>query len=358
MDYFQVTGNRNIYLLQVGQGILGFESNSIPLIVQIFQMGFIGKRYYDYNSFIKSHFGERVQKISLDVGFSCPNRDGSKGFGGCTYCNNNTFNPEYCKPRKSIRWQLEQGMQFFAKRGKNNKYLAYFQAYTNTYSDSESLKELYLEALRVPNVVGLVIGTRPDCISDEIIDFLELLSKKYFISLDFGVESTNEATLLTVNRCHTYSDTVNAYQKCMNKGFHLGAHIIIGLPGETKEEGMLHAIELSKLPINTLKIHHLQIVKNSVMAVQYKRNPEIFNLFALEEYVDFITDFIGYLRHDISIERFISEAPKDLLIAPKWGGVRKQEILDKIDKMLIKKNSWQGKFYIQNLESSSREILH
>ena len=308
-------------------------------------MEFIGKRYYDYNSFVKSHFGERVQKISLDVGFSCPNRDGSKGYGGCTYCNNNTFNPDYCEPRKSIQQLLEQGIQFFAKRGKNNKYLAYFQAYTNTYSDLESLKELYLEALKVPKVVGLVIGTRPDCISDEVIDFLESLSKKYFISLDFCVESTNEATLLTVNRCHTYNDTINAYKKCMNKGFHLGAHIIIGLPGETKEELMHHAIELSKLPIDTLKIHHLQIVKNSIMEVQFRRNPEDFNLFALEEYVDFITDFIAYLRPDISIERFISEAPKDLLIAPKWGEVRKQEIYNRIDNLLIKKNSWQGKFY-------------
>ena len=321
-------------------------------------MNIIGKRYNDYNSFVKLHFGERVQKISLDVGFSCPNRDGSKGYGGCTYCNNDTFNPDYCEPLKSITAQLEQGIEFFAKRGKNKKYLAYFQAYTNTYSDIESLKAMYQEALSVPKVVGLVIGTRPDCISDEIIDYLEGLAKKYFISLDFGVESTNEATLVNVNRCHSFSDAVNTYKKCMNKGFHLGAHIILGLPCETKDERMHHAMELSKLPIDTLKIHHLQIVKNSIMEVQYKRNPEKFKLFALEEYVDFITDFIGHLRPDIIIERFISEASKDLLIAPKWGGVRKQEILDRIDKMLIKKKSWQGKFYIQNLESSSRVNLH
>ena len=308
-------------------------------------MDFIGKRYNDYNSFIKLHFGERVQKISLDVGFSCPNRDGSKGYGGCTYCNNNTFNPDYCEPIKSIAAQLQEGIEFFAKRGKNKKFLAYFQAYTNTYSDLESLKAMYQEALSVPNVVGLVIGTRPDCIADEVIDYLEELSKDYFISLDFGVESTNEKTLLNINRCHTYSDTLATYKKCMGKGFHLGAHIIMGLPGESKEDLMQHAVELSKLPIDTLKIHHLQIVKNSVMAVQYTRNPENFDLFTLEAYLDFVSEFIGYLRPDIIIERFISEAPKDLLVAPKWGGIRKQEILDRIDQKLKAKNTWQGKYY-------------
>ena len=170
-------------------------------------MKITGKRYLDYSSFIKLQFGERVQKISLDIGFSCPNRDGSKGFGGCTYCNNDTFNPDYCEPQKSIKQQLEHGIDFFSQKKKNNKYLAYFQAYTNSYSDFESLKKMYDEALSVTKVVGLVIGTRPDCISEEIINYLDELSKKYFISLEFGVESTNENTLLTVNRCHTFEET-------------------------------------------------------------------------------------------------------------------------------------------------------
>ena len=308
-------------------------------------MQFTGKRYLDYSSFIKSTFGERVQKISLDIGFSCPNRDGSKGYGGCTYCNNNTFNPDYCEPTKSIKEQLEQGIAFFGKKYKTQQYLAYFQAYTNTYSDLDSLKQLYEEALSVEGVIGLVIGTRPDCISEEIINYLDELSKKYFISLEFGVESTNERTLLNVNRCHTFKETKDTYQLCENKGFHLGAHLIIGLPGETKEELLNHAIEISKLPIDTLKLHHLQIVKNSVMEVQYKRNPENFNLFTSEDYINFITDFIGNLRPDIIIERFISETPQDLLIAPKWNNLKNFEIVAKIDKKLTKKNTWQGKFY-------------
>ncbi|WP_372745558.1 TIGR01212 family radical SAM protein [Lutibacter sp.] len=308
-------------------------------------MQFQGKRYLDYSSFIKSTFGERVQKISLDIGFSCPNRDGSKGYGGCTYCNNNTFNPDYCEPTKSIKEQLEQGIAFFGKKYKAIHYLAYFQAYTNTYSDINSLKKMYEEALNVPGVIGLVIGTRPDCITDELIDYFSLLSKKYFISLEFGVESTNEKTLLAVNRCHTFEETKATFEKCKNKGFHLGAHIILGLPGESKEELFQHAIEVSKLPIDTLKMHHLQIVKNSVMAIQYKRNPENFNLFSSEDYIDFITDFIGLIEPNIIIERFISEAPHELLVAPKWNNLKNFEVVAKIDKKLIEKNTWQGKFY-------------
>lgn len=309
-------------------------------------MQFTGKRYIDYSSFIKLKFGERVQKISLDIGFSCPNRDGSKGFGGCTYCNNETFNPDYCEPTKSIKQQLEEGVEFFSRKGKNNKFLAYFQAYTNTYSDFESLKKMYEEALSIPKVIGLVIGTRPDCISQEIIDYLDELSKKYFISLEFGVESTNEKTLLEVNRCHTFEDTKKTYELCKNKGFHLGAHIILGLPNESKDDLFKHAIELSKLPISTLKIHQLQIVKNSIMNVQFKRNPEKFNLFTSEDYINFVSEFITHLRPDIIIERFISEAPKELLVAPNWG-MKNFEITAKIDKNLVTKNLWQGKHYIQ-----------
>ena len=313
-------------------------------------MQFTGKRYLDYSSFIKSTFGERVQKISLDIGFSCPNRDGSKGYGGCTYCNNNTFNPDYCEPTKSIKEQLEQGIAFFGKKYNSIHYLAYFQAYTNTYSDLDSLKKMYEEALNVDGVIGLVIGTRPDCISDEVIEYLSFLSKKYFISLEFGVESTNEKTLLSVNRCHTFEETKATFEKCKNKGFHLGAHIILGLPGEAKKDLLNHAFEVSKLPIDTLKMHHLQIVKNSVMAIQHKRNPENFNLFSSEDYIEFISNFISHLRPDIIIERFISETPQDLLIAPKWNNLKNFEVVAKIDKKLIEKNCWQGKYYTTDIQ--------
>ncbi|TYA72029.1 TIGR01212 family radical SAM protein [Seonamhaeicola marinus] len=301
-----------------------------------------GKRYIDYSSFIKYTFGERVQKVSLNIGFTCPNKDGTKGYGGCTYCNNSTFNPEYCSPQKTITEQLQEGIAFFSKKYKTQKYLAYFQAYTNTYDDIENLKALYEEALAVSGVIGLVLGTRPDCISEELIDYLSELSKKHFVSLEYGIESTNNATLKQVNRCHTFQETIEAFNLSRNKGIHLGGHIILGLPNETKQDALDHAFRLSQLPLDTLKIHHLQIVENSILGVKYKRSPEHFKLFEMKAYIKFVSEFITYLRPDIVIERFISEAPRDLLIAPDWGGFKNFEVVAKIDKYLADNNMFQG----------------
>lgn len=302
------------------------------------------KRYNDFSSFIKRKFGERVQKVSLDTGFTCPNRDGSKGTGGCTYCNNNTFSPYYCKPKKSITQQLDIGIDIFSEKYKTQKYLAYFQSYTNTYADISLIKELYSEAINHPKIIGLVIGTRPDCIDHEIIDYLSEISKKHYVVLEFGVESTLNRTLKAINRCHSYEETIGAFKLAENKGLHLGAHIILGLPGETPNEMLNHAIEISKLPIHSLKIHHLQIVKNTVMALQYQKNPEFIQLFNADDYIDFITRFITLLRPNIIIERFISESPAHLLIAPKWG-LKNFEFVAKIDKRLIENDLWQGKHY-------------
>ncbi len=305
------------------------------------------KRYNDYTSFIKRKFDQRVQKISLNTGFTCPNRDGTKGIGGCTYCNNNTFSPDYCKPIKTVSQQLEEGILFFSKKYKAQKYLAYFQSYTNTYATIDVLKNMYLEAVNFPNVIGIVIGTRPDCINEEIVEMLSEISKKYFVSLEFGVESTLNRTLKLINRCHTFEETKAAYTLAQNKGFYLGAHMILNLPGESKEEMLNHALELSKLPINTLKIHQLQIVKHTTMAIQYKEQPEQFNLLDLEQYIELVVDFVSLLRPDIIIERFISESPKHLLIAPNWGGIKNFEIVNKIDNKLLEKDLWQGKFYVE-----------
>ena len=301
------------------------------------------KPYNDYSTFIKNKFGERVQKISLDTGFTCPNRDGTKGVGGCTYCNNNTFNPYYCKPSKSITQQLDEGIGFFSKKYQTGQYLAYFQAYTNTYADIELVKELYLEAINHPKIIGLVIGTRPDCINAELIDFLSDLATKHYIALEFGVESTINRTLDFINRCHTFEETIAAYELTKNKGLHLGAHLIIGLPGESREEMLNRAVKLSKLPINTLKIHQLQVVKYTMMAQQLKTEPSLFNLFELDDYIEFICEFVALLRPDIIIERFISESPPHLLIAPKWNGLKNFEIVAKIEKRMAERNLWQGK---------------
>jgi radical SAM protein (TIGR01212 family) len=303
------------------------------------------KRYTDYSSFIKNKFSERVQKVSLDTGFTCPNRDGTKGTGGCTYCNNNTFNPYYCKPSKSITEQLDEGIDFFAKKYKTQKYLAYFQAYTNTYADIDLVKELYIEAINHPKVIGLVIGTRPDCINEDLIDFLSELAKDNYIAVEFGVESTLNRTLELVNRCHTFEETKAAYKLCNKRGLHLGAHMIIGLPGETREDILNHARELSKLPIATLKLHQLQVVKHTMMAIQLKEKPKMFELYDVDSYINLITDFVALLRPDIIIERFISESPAHLLLAPKWNGLKNFEIVAKIDKKLIEKDLWQGKLF-------------
>ncbi|WKK65371.1 TIGR01212 family radical SAM protein [Lutimonas zeaxanthinifaciens] len=315
------------------------------------------KPYRDYGSFIRNKFGERVQKISINVGFSCPNRDGSKGTGGCTYCNNQSFKPDYCKPQNNIEEQLEKGIEFFNGKRKIKKFLAYFQAYTNTYAELDLIKELYLKALDHEGVIGLVIGTRPDCISEELIEFLSELSKEYFICLELGVESTLDRTLDEVNRCHTFAETRKAYAMASNKGIFLGAHLILGLPGESKSEMLQHAVELSKLPIDFLKIHQLQVVKHTLMAHQYKNHPEEFNLFNIQDYLNLVTEFLCLLRPDIVIERFISESPPDLLIAPKWG-LKNFEMVNLIEKKIKSENLWQGKFYTdpgkidKNLKSS------
>lgn len=307
-----------------------------------------GKRYNDYSSFIKRTFGKRVQKVSINTGFSCPNRDGTKGIGGCTYCNNNSFKPFYTKPNKSVSIQLEEGISFFAKKYKTQEYLAYFQSYTNTYTDLEVLREVYWEAVNYPGIIGLVVGTRPDCISEEILNILEDISKDYYVALEFGVETTLNKTLDSINRLHTYEETVAAYEMAKNRGLHLGAHMILGLPGETRADLLEHAVKISKLPIQTLKLHHLQIIKGTKMERQLKEDPGYFNLFDPDSYIDLVTDFVSLLRPDIIIERFIAEAPPKLLIAPQWNGLKNNEIVARIDKKLVQKETWQGEKFTAN----------
>lgn len=303
------------------------------------------KRYRDYSTYIKQKFGQRIQKVSINAGFTCPNIDGTKGKGGCTYCNNNTFNPKYCKPIKPIYKQIEEGISFFSNIYKSQKYLAYFQAYTNTYASIEELKEKYNQALEHKDVIGLVIATRPDCITSDILDYLEILvSDGYFIKLEFGLESTKNDTLELINRCQKHEDAIKAFNMSKNRGILLGGHIILGLPGENRIDLLGHAIEINKLPINTLKIHHLQIVKHTMMAFQYKKNPEEFTFFTVNEYLDLIIKFLEILNPDIIIERFFSESPENLLIAPKYG-IKNFELAHKIEKLLRTRNTWQGRLF-------------
>jgi len=300
--------------------------------------------YNDFSSFLKQHFDCKVQKISINAGFTCPNRDGSKGLGGCTYCNNQTFNPEYCDTGKSVSRQLKEGQLFFARKYPGMKYLAYFQAYTNTYSELESLKKKYEEALSVDGVIGLVIGTRPDCMSNELLDYLEQLNKHCFILVEYGIETTHDSTLARINRGHTYADTVDAVTRTTARGILTGGHVILGLPGETRESILSQPAELSKLPLSTLKMHQLQLIKGTRMAKEFQDHPEEFHLPAVHEYIDLVIDYIQLLRPDIVLERFVSQSPKELLIAPDWG-LKNYEFTALVHKRMKERAAYQGKCY-------------
>lgn len=301
-------------------------------------------RYSDYAHYLAELFPFKVQKISINAGFTCPNRDGSIGVGGCTYCNNQTFNPEYCKTDRSITQQLEEGKIFFSRKYPQMKYLAYFQAYTNSYGRLDELIKKYEEALAVEDVVGIVIGTRPDCMPKELLDYLEGLNKRTFLCVEYGVESIYEDTLVRINRGHSYPTSIRAIQQTAERGIDVGAHLILGLPGESKEMMLHEADELSKLPIKTLKLHQLQLIRGTRMAHEYEQHPENFHLFSADEYVELIIDFIERLRPDIILDRFVSQSPKSLLIAPDWG-LKNFEFTEKIKRRLVERDTWQGKCY-------------
>ena len=302
------------------------------------------KRYNELSGFLTQHFPHRVQKISLHAGFTCPNRDGSVGYGGCTYCNNQTFNPAYCHTDKSVTQQLAEGKQFFRRKYPDMKYLAYFQAYTNTYGELEALKRKYEEALAVEDVVGLVIGTRPDCMPDALLDYLEDLSHRTFLLVEYGVESTNDATLARINRGHTFAVSKEAICRTAARGIYVGAHIILGLPGETRGELIAQAGILSDLPLTTLKLHQLQLIRGTRMAREFEESPDDFHLFEVDEYIDLVIDYVQHLRPDLVLERFISQSPKDLLLAPDWG-LKNYQFMDRVRNRMKEKEAWQGKYY-------------
>lgn len=302
-------------------------------------------RYNDFPTFLKRFFSGKVQKISVNAGFTCPNRDGTVGYGGCTYCNNQTFNPEYCRTEKSVSVQLEEGKRFFAHKYPEMKYLAYFQAYTNTYGELEMLKRKYEEALAVDDVVGLVIGTRPDCMSDTLLDYLETLARRTFVLVEYGIESTLDRTLHRINRGHTWQTAVDAVQRTAARGLPVGGHVILGLPGESREDMLGQAAAISRLPLDTLKLHQLQLIRGTRMAREYEERPEDFHLFNdVDEYIALVVDYIQRLRPDLVLERFVSQSPKELLLAPDWG-LKNYEFNHRLQKRMKEQDAWQGKLY-------------
>ena len=287
--------------------------------------------YHDFGTWIRNQLPFRVQKISIDAGFTCPNRDGRIGIGGCIFCDNKSFNPSYCSHKKSITEQLEDGKRFFAKKYPEMKYLAYFQAYTNTYDTVDKLKQLYEEALKVEDVVGIVIGTRPDCVSSELLDYLEELNKRTFLIVEYGIESCNDDTLRYINRGHDFACTRKAVEETAKRGIYVGGHVIMGLPGEDASESLRQAPIISSLPLTMLKIHQMQIIKGTRLAKIYKEKP--FHLYTVEEYIDLIIKYIRLLRRDLVLERFVTQSPSEMLVAPKWG-LKNYEFTNLLNKRL------------------------
>lgn len=273
--------------------------------------------YKEFGAWLQAELGCKAQKISVDGGFSCPNRDGTVGHGGCTFCDNRTFNPPYCHQGGTVTEQLEAGKRFFARKYPTMKYLAYFQSYTGTYDALERLKSLYEEALRVPDVVGLVIGTRPDCMPDPLLDYLEQLSHRTFLLVEYGVESANEDTLRRVNRGHTFVQAESAIRRTAARGIRVGAHMILGFPWESHDELMRQARVVARLPLTTLKLHQLQVIRGTELARQYAAQP--WPVPTAQEYVCLVLEYISHLPRTLVLERFVSQSPPRYVIAPRWG---------------------------------------
>lgn len=298
--------------------------------------------YNDYGAWMRSQFPFRVQKISIDAGFSCPNRDGKVSHGGCTFCDNRTFNPSYCQPSISIAKQIEEGKRFFASKYPTMKYLAYFQAYSNTYAPLDTLRRRYEEALEQEDVVGLVIGTRPDCVDDSLLDYLAELNLHTHLVVEYGIESVNDLTLLRVNRGHSFECSRKAVCETHERGILTGGHIIFGLPGESADDNIQQASIISSLPLDILKLHQLQIIRDTKLAEEYSTSP--FHLYTADEYIDLCIRFLEHLRPDMVVERFVSQSPANLLIAPKWG-LKNYEFTNRLVNEMKRRQTWQGRLY-------------
>lgn len=304
------------------------------------------RRFNSWADQCRQLYGSRLQRVSVNAGFTCPNRDGTVGNGGCTFCNNEGFSPSYCHPQKPILQQIDQGIAFLKKRYRNPEiFIAYFQAYTNTHGSLPYLKSLYNQALSHPEIRGLAIGTRPDCVDDEKLDYFAELDREHFITIEYGVESCYNDTLQRVNRGHTFEQSVKAIEMTAQRGLHTGVHMIFGLPGENRMQMLDQAEILSNLPIQTIKFHQLQMVKGTPMANEFYEHPERFHLFQLNEYIDFIVHFLERLRPGISVERLSGEVPPAFNQGISWGGIRSDQVIGLVEKKMAELNTWQGRLW-------------
>ncbi len=306
------------------------------------------RRFNSYRQYLERTIGFRVQKVALNTGMGCPNRDGTLASGGCTFCLNEAFTPSYCAPHKSVTQQIEEGIEFHSRRyAKSSKYLAYFQSFSNTYAPLELLKKIYSEAVQHPDIVGIVIGTRPDCIDSEKLDyFAELAQQLDYLIIEYGVESVYDSSLLSINRGHDFECARHAIEQTAQRGLHCGAHFIVGLPGESREM-ILDSIDvINSLPLSTVKFHQLQLFKGTIMAEEYRESPDSFHFYAMEEYIELFCDILERLKSDIILERFASEAPPRYhAVQSGWGRVRNERLVQLLEKRLEERNTYQGRLY-------------
>jgi radical SAM protein (TIGR01212 family) len=304
------------------------------------------RRFNSYSRYFRELLGERVQKVTVNAGFTCPNRDGTVGVGGCTFCNNEAFTPSYCKPSKTVTQQIDEGVEFHTRRyRKAEKYLAYFQSFSNTYAPLNELRRVYGEALAHSAVAGIIVGTRPDCVDEEKLDYFAELARERYVAIEYGIESTFDETLRAINRGHDFEAARRAVEMTAERGLHTGAHFILGLPGETSEMLLAQADTINSLPLSTVKFHQLQIFKGTAMADDWARNPDRYRFWELGEYIDFFIEILRRLRPSLVVERFASEAPPRYRVGADWGLVRNEQLLAMFERRLAELDVSQGDLY-------------
>jgi radical SAM protein (TIGR01212 family) len=301
------------------------------------------RRFNAYVDHMRSTFGERLQKVTINAGFTCPNRDGTVGRGGCTFCDNRSFNPSFNASCKPVKEQIENGIKFHKVRySRVTRYLAYFQAYSNTYADLDDLKRIYQPAIEHPDVAGIVIGTRPDCVDEEKLDYFAELNRKTYVVLEYGIESVFDQTLQDINRGHDFKASEWAIRETAKRGIRTGGHLIIGLPGEGPAHWMETVRVISELPLHNVKFHQLQIIRGTAMAIEFNKHPERFRYFALDEYLQLMADLIEFLTPDIVLERIAGEANPRTTLQKGWG-IRYDQVLQRFEEILEERDTWQGK---------------
>lgn len=304
------------------------------------------RRYNSYSGYFRRLFGGRMQKVTVHAGFTCPNRDGTLGRGGCTFCNNEAFTPGYCSPSKSVERQIEEGIEFHRNRYRSaDRFLAYFQSYSNTYAPLEQLSELYDRALSHPRVAGIVVGTRPDCVDERKLDYFERLSRRKFVALEYGIESCSDETLRAVNRGHDFACARRAVEMTAERGIHVGGHFILGFPGESEEQLLRQTETINSLPLNTVKFHQLQVFRGTAMARLYEEHPEAFSFWELPDYIAFFSQLLRRLSPKFVLERFAGEAPPRYHLNPGWGLIRNERLWTLLEEYLARHDFWQGELY-------------